>query len=70
MILLAERELQLVIERKGDRPNDRGLYDVFSVLIHRLEHIRCFCFDFGLDRKIQVDANLLRLEVYKDLTTN
>ena len=57
------------IEENDNRPNDRGLYDVFSVLVHRLEHVRRFSLDFGLDRKIQVDADLLRLEVYRKLTT-
>ena len=51
-------------EAREDAPDDSRLDDVLAVLVNRLEHVRRLRLLLGLDRCVQVDADLLRLEVY------
>ena len=45
-------------------PDDRRLNDVLAVLVDRLEHVCRLGLLLGLDRRVQVDTDLLGLEVY------
>lgn len=45
-----------------DIPNDGGLDHIFTILIYSFQDIRRLGLDFGLDRLVKVDTNLLRLE--------
>ena len=51
---------------RRDEPNDGGLDDVFAVLINCFQDIGRFGLDFSLDRQVEVDADLLRFEVYEE----
>ena len=45
-------------------PNDGRLNDILAVLVNRLQHIRRLGLLLGLDRRVEVDTDLLGLEVY------
>ena len=45
-------------------PDDRRLDDVLAVLVDRLEHVCRLGLLLGLDRHVEVDTDLLRLEAY------
>ena len=45
-------------------PDDGGLDDILAVLVDRLEYIRRLRLLLGLDRRVQVDTDFLRLEAW------
>jgi hypothetical protein len=51
-----------------DIPDDRGLDNILSVLINRFQNISCVCLHLSLDRQVEVHSNLLRFEVWTQVS--
>jgi hypothetical protein len=61
-MILNSNELTAYDQKMGNIPDDGSLDNVFTIFVNSLEDVRGLCLNLRLDRLIQIDTDLLRLE--------
>ena len=64
------RYIDVLNKNRRDIPDDRCLQSVFTILVDSLEDVGRFGLLLSLQRGVEVDTDLLRLEVCVDESTS